>query len=144
MPFLTRLAVALVDDSANEGRGSWQLLEPLTFHSNKLGRDFTSSAGDITDFASVPRFPGIFDVYGDRAHRAAALHDHLYTSHEVDRETADGLFLEAMLDTGVPEEIANTMYEGVRRFGASHWDKHSTAAPASPTLGDPIDPSCLD
>lgn len=127
--FLSRLAVALVDDTANDGRGSWQLLEPLSFSSDKLGTCLTVPAGFITDFASVPRFPGVFDVYGDRAHRAAALHDHLYSSHEVDRETADGLFLEAMLATGVPEDIANVMYEGVRRFGGSHWDGKSTAAP---------------
>jgi hypothetical protein len=136
MPFLTRLAVALIDDSANEGRGSWQHLEPLTFHSNCLNRDFTAPAGSITDFASVPRIPGIFDVYGDRAHRAAALHDHLYGSHEVDRATADGVFLEAMLDTGVPPDIAQVMYDGVRQFGGSHWDTHSQNAPVSPS---PID-----
>ena len=133
MPFLSRLAVSLVNDAANDGRGSWQLLESLVFSSNKLARCLTVPAGFITDFASVPRIPGIFDVYGDRAHRASAVHDYLYASHIVDRDTADGLFLEMMLDTGVPADIAQTMYEGVRHFGQSHWDTKDTAAPAAPT-----------
>lgn len=122
MSFLTTLDVRLVEDTANEGRGSWQLLADLVFHSDQLGQVFTVPSGFTTDFASVPRIPGIFDIYGDRAHRAAALHDHLYSTHEVDRETSDNLFLEAMLSTGVPHDIAETMWQGVRDFGGSHWD----------------------
>ena len=53
------------------------LTEPLIFQSNVMGL-IEVPAGFNTDFASVPRLPLIYAVWGDRAHREAVLHDYLY------------------------------------------------------------------
>ena len=127
--FLSALQVEQIDDSdANqEGRGDWKLLSPLIYLSD-AGVTFTVPAGFITDFASVPRIPLIFDMFGDRADLAATLHDWLYTAdpttklHPVpDRLTADNLLREACLAQGVDKFVADALYEGVRVGGASHW-----------------------
>ena len=122
MPFLSKLQVELVDQEAAEGRGSWRLIAPLVFESAVAGRTLEVPAGFVTDFESVPRVPIVFDELGDRAAEAAAVHDWLYASHLVDRETADKLLREAAIETGVTVTQAQLIYLGVRVFGASHWD----------------------
>lgn len=118
MPFLTPLQVSLMPDSDT----TWRVDEPLVFQSEAAQRTFTVPAGSVTDFASVPRIPPFYDLTGDTAHEAAVLHDWLYTTHAVDRKTADRVFLEAMQATGVPWWRRTMMYAAVRVFGASHYD----------------------
>ena len=38
----------------------------------------TVPTGFLTDFASVPRMPFVFLLFGDVAHEAAVIHDYLY------------------------------------------------------------------
>ena len=38
----------------------------------------TVPTGFFTDFASVPRMPFVFLLFGDVAHEAAVIHDYLY------------------------------------------------------------------
>ena len=125
--FLSSLTVTLVDDLAAEGRGVWAIALPLVYQSDVLGKTITLEVGFQTDFASVPRIPGIFDALGDRAHRPAALHDWLYHHHEVcTKDQADAVLKEAMLVTGISEEIAEAYYLGVQAFGGSSYDQDGT------------------
>jgi hypothetical protein len=119
--FLTDLDVALLSDSANSDRGSWRLLSELVYQSDVAATVFVVPIGFVTDFASVPRIPGVFDLVGDTAHAAAALHDWLYTTHPVPRDIADAVLQEAAKVSGVSPFKAWLMWAGVRVGGASHW-----------------------
>ncbi len=119
--FLTALQVELVDDTSNEGRGTWRLTAPLTYQSDVAHQKFTVQAGFETDFASVPRMPVVFLLTADTCHAASALHDWLYTTHPVDREIADAVLREASAASGVPAWRCWAMWAGVRVFGAAHW-----------------------
>lgn len=119
--FLTPLDVVLLSDSANNGRGSWQLRNPLIYESDLAGQIFVVPVGFVTDFASVPRIPGVFELLGDTAHEAAALHDWLYTAHPVSRSVADAVLQEAAKVSGISAFKAWLLWAGVRIGGASHW-----------------------
>lgn len=112
--FLTALAVMLVDDTAHDGQGTWSLLYPLEYLSND-GTLYIVPAGFPTDFASVPRIPG-YALVGNRAHRAAVLHDWLIHEDIMPARDAADLFLEAMESTGVPADIAALMHLAVRSY----------------------------
>jgi len=117
--FLTRCALACAD---NQDDGQWVLVEPLVYHSDIAQRTFTVPAGFQTDLASVPRLPVVFLLTGNAARQAAVVHDWLYSSHEVDRATADAVLREASQCIGVPGWRRWLMWAGVRRLGgAGHW-----------------------
>lgn len=111
----------LVDELAAEGRGTWEGLADFGFHSQVAGRLLVVPAGFVSDLASVPRVPGVFDLLGDRFHRAAYVHDWLYTAHPVDRETADRVLREAILASGGSVEQADAYFAGVRLGGWRRW-----------------------
>lgn len=69
-----------------------------------------------TDLASVPKIPIIYELWGNKAHREAVLHDYLFRKNSipvVSFMTANRVFLEAMLATGKPWRIAYPMFIGV-------------------------------
>ncbi len=118
--FLSSLFVEEIDDT------NWRLIAPFevkvindnaTFYSIIVPQLFE------TDFASVPRLPFVFELYGDRAHKPAILHDYLYSvgGNEKDRTLADMLFRAAMIADGLDEGAANSMFTAVRIGGASHF-----------------------
>lgn len=80
---------------------------------------FMVPAGFITDLASVPRLPGAYMLFGNRARRAAIMHDYLY-SIQMERELADSVFYGGMAD-----EVSNPgrymMWLAVRVGGASYY-----------------------
>lgn len=117
--FVTDLDVRkqLLDGSADK-RGTWRLLATLVYESDLLKRAVLVPGGFVTDFASVPRLPVAFLLAGNCGHEAAVVHDWLYTSHEVDRRTADAVFREAVLAGGDPGWRAWLMWLGVRVGGA--------------------------
>ena len=121
--FLTKLQVEQVEDTNESGRGSWRVISPLVYNSDKFGV-ITVPVGFVTDFASVPRIPMVFDWLGDRGNLAATIHDWLYTNpHPVSsREDADEILQEALIAQGVGETEAEAMFIGVRTFGELYWD----------------------
>ena len=134
--FLTALQVEELDDTSADGRGTWRLLVDLVYSSPLAALTFTVPAGFVTDFASVPRYlPIAFALTGDTAHRAAVIHDWLYTTHQVDRATADAVLREAAISCGVPTWRADLLWEGVRIGGSGPWLAHANpqAAPAHQT-----------
>jgi hypothetical protein len=117
--FITELDVKEINDSV------WMLDSPLIFESDLCGK-IVVLAGFQTDFASVPRLPIFFTLFGDRAHCEAVLHDYLYridSVPEVCRSEADKVFLEAMECRGKKCHVRWPMYWGVRLGGWSAYHK---------------------
>ena len=97
-----------------------------------VGATHAPKHGFITDFASIPAAfaPLGFPKHGKYDY-AAVIHDWLYTQATTTRAYADGVFLAAMQDCGVPWWQRNVMYYAVRTFGASHFCKPAL------TMSDP-------
>ena len=109
--FEKRLKVELKDGSDS----IWILSEPLVYWSATVGL-IEVPRGFETDFASVPRVPIAYRMWGDRAHREAVLHDYLYRSDSkpgLPFMACNGVFLEAMQSRDVPMWIRYPMYSGV-------------------------------
>lgn len=119
--FLSKLETELVDQQAAEGRGTWRITAPLLFQSDVAGQTITVPTDFITDYASVPRIPLVFDIFGDIASEAAVIHDYLYKTTILSRQTADEVLREAALATGCAHWKAMGLYLGVRVGGASHF-----------------------
>ena len=106
----------------------FKLLTPFVFLSDFLlnhGQLWTIEVpvGFETDFASVPRFPIIWDIAGGVGNKAATIHDYLYTEHTYDRMLCDRVFREALKVEGVGTIKRNLMYASVRILGQAYWDK---------------------
>ena len=118
----------------------FMLLSDLQYQSALLGGVITVPKGFVTDFASVPRVPFIYEAFGDRAHHESVVHDFLYQTHEIPLEVivevtneikivitligkakADYIFKEAMICRKKPFYIYEGMYIGVVLGGASSY-----------------------
>lgn len=114
--FLTSLGGIWLDDVRFE-------VKPLlSYESDLLGYDLIIPDGFVTDFASVPRVPIIYEAFGDKAHHESVPHDFLYQTHKTTKAIADSLFLEAMKARGKPIWIRYPMYLGVVLGGQSAYD----------------------
>ena len=101
----------------------WVLTSPLVYKSARHGT-FIVPTGFRTDFASVPRIPFIYALFGNRSHSAAALHDFLYSKDSpVSRRVADAVFKEAMESRGQSKCVCFTMWTAVRLFGWTHYKR---------------------
>ena len=125
--FLGQLWVGLMTDAdgfeLKNGSGDqlWILEMPLEYISTLA--NVTVPKGFITDFASVPHIPFVYDNLANIAQRAAVVHDYLYSMGVVPRDVADKVLLEAMEISGVPWLKRRAIYLGVRMGGASHYKK---------------------
>ena len=118
--FLTELDARLKDDDR-----IWLLDSPLVYESDILGL-ITVPAGFETDFASVPRVPIAYTLFGDRAHRESVVHDYLYRIDAVPPATydqANDVFLEAMECRGKSWFVRKIMYWGVCVGGFTSYHK---------------------
>ena len=102
---------------------TFKLDSDLVYYSELLDWTIYVPRGFETDFASVPRLPIIYSLFGDKAHHESVIHDHLYRilPHLCTRKEADQVFLEAMKARGKSWFIRNAMYQGVRMGGKSSW-----------------------
>jgi len=122
--FLSDLHVACVNDLDASGRGIWRITEPFKYWSDILKRRIVVEPGFLTDYASVPRVPLAYLLFGDTCHRAAVIHDWLYHHHEVcDEQTANKVLLEACKAEGVPAWRRLGIYLGVKLGGTSSWEE---------------------
>jgi len=118
--FLTELNARLKDDDK-----IWIIDSSLIYQSDILGK-IVVWAGFETDFASVPRVPIFYVLFGDRAHREAVIHDYLYRIDSMpvaQRGEADDVFLEAMKERGKGFFVRYAMYWGVRMGGWTAYHK---------------------
>lgn len=122
--FYSRLQVQRSSDGKE---GSWELTAPLRYYSASLDRIITVPEGFQTDFASVPRLPLAYWLFGNAADEAAVIHDFLYTNFAdgVTRAQADEVFAEASKVLNVAAWRRGPMWLGVRLFGGSHWGQGS-------------------
>jgi len=104
------------------GGRKWQLLAALVFSVD--GETRAVPAQFVTDFASVPRLPMMFLLAGDTAHRAATVHDYLYSMRE-HRALADDIFRAAMAAEHVPAWRRWLMHQGVRLGGAARYSRRA-------------------
>jgi len=106
--------------------GIWILKSPLIYFSKMLDERFEIKRGFCMDFASVPRLPLVYRLWGNRAHREAVLHDFAYrTDAMIPFDTANMLFLEAMVARDKPSYISKPMYWGVCIGGKGSYHKRT-------------------
>lgn len=118
--FLTELDARLINDDS-----VWMLDSPLVYQSDIVGK-ITVPEGFQTDFASVPRLPIVFSLYGDKAHRESVIHDYLYRIDSIPNVflgTANRVFFEAMSCRGKSAFIRYPMYWGVEAGGTASYHK---------------------
>jgi len=126
--FLSELDVKL---KSGCGDKVWVLDASLIFESDIVGR-IEVPKGFETDFASVPRLPIIFELWGNRAHRAAVLHDYLYRIDAVPAVTkiqADRVFFEGMRAGGSELYIRLFMFIGVLCFAWLSYHRKAVSDP---------------
>lgn len=110
----------------------WKLLEALIYRSDTLEDYILARKGFVTNFASVPRLPFMYLLFGGVGDEAATLHDWLYSkecSLSISRAVADkilrGVIIECLVKDGMAKWRAvlkaYAMWLGVRLGGASHW-----------------------
>ena len=116
--FKNKLQVEELDDAR------WKVLTSFLYESKLLLRTVVVPDGFVTDFASVPRIPFIFDVLGDIAHGPAVVHDWLYMKGTYSRLMADRVLLEAMKSEGLVFWKRYQIYLGVRLGGWVAWREH--------------------
>lgn len=97
------------------------LLSPLVFESALLEREIHVPTGFVTDFASVPRAPLTYWLFGGVGDEAAVVHDFLYERALVPRDMADDVYLEALEACGVAKWRRLAMWAAVRAFGSSRY-----------------------
>jgi len=103
----------------------WCLDESLVFISDIIGKVIVP-IGFQTDFASVPRIPIAYELFGDRAHRESVIHDYLYRTDSIPLATfsqANKVFLEAMKERGKGFFVRYAMYLGVVLGGCTSYHK---------------------
>jgi hypothetical protein len=121
--FITALVVECIDDTAAQGRGFWKVMQPFTYQSDILGKTITVEPDFITDYASVPRVPVLYFLFGDTTHKAAVLHDWLFHHHEVcNEQTANLVLREAAEAEGIVHWRKMGIYLGVKFGGKSSWE----------------------
>lgn len=123
--YITKLDVIQLEDRSHGGRGTWMVQAPLAYESDKIGQ-VVVPVGFVTDFASVPRIPYVFDIAGDKGDMSGTVHDYLYDKDctlPVSRRQADKVLKEGLIAQGVPKWIAFMMYVAVRLFAKSHYRK---------------------
>jgi len=115
--FLTTLQGEWIDDK------NFKLTSGLIYNSKLLNMTLKVPSGFITDFASVPRVPIAYTLFGNKAHHESVIHDYLYrtTPHLCTRRQADNVFKEAMTSRKKGFFVKGSMWLGVRLGGKSSW-----------------------
>jgi hypothetical protein len=119
--FLTELDANLKEDSDSV----WIIKKPLVYWSEVVGV-IEVPIGFETDFASVPRVPFIYELFGNKAHREAVLHDYLYRIDSTPQATysqANEVFYEAMELRGKSWVVRHGMWLGVVLGGWTAYHK---------------------
>lgn len=134
--FLTPLDVRLVDPTANDHTGQWQLLAELHYWSDRASQLIIAPLGFSTDFASVPRALILaWGLFGARGMRAAVIHDFVCRQRMYAREKCDRIYFEALIEDGIPMLKAIPMYMGVSAYTASGMWKEDVDQPDFEVIG---------
>lgn len=107
----------------------WINLLPFRYASDVAGRTITVPPGFPSDFASTPRIPIIYEIFGNIAFEQAMLHDYVYTSGRESRAMADAVLREACALGGMSWWRRWGMWAGVRLGGHFHYTKTPAGSP---------------
>lgn len=113
--FLTQLYTRKL--LSNGGRGTWEIMLPLSLDDLPFTQIWTVPTGYITDYASVPRWPFAYWLAGDSGHASATIHDFLCDDKSVPRKIANDVFARALKAEGVPAWRRIIMVAAVRLYG---------------------------
>ena len=112
-------------DVRKVGKKDWMLIAPLVV---KITRDdgtwflIRVPDGFVTDFASVPRIPLVFYLFGGIGDYGACVHDWLYRNGLFTREESDDIFRAMLVYVDeTSESRADWMRRGVRLGGKSSY-----------------------
>lgn len=125
--FLTKLR----DERVSLGTKERVLLAPLVYYSALLADLVIVPTDFVTDYASVPRAPLTYWLFGGIGDEAAVVHDFLYEEGKVPRDMADNVYLEALGAMGIPEWQRGLMWAAVRVFGSRRYKSAPTTAKAA-------------
>lgn len=126
--FLTPTNLQVLRGQFREGRQLFQVVDnPVRYASDVLNCIVEVPVGYVTDLASVPRWPFIFDLAGGLADEPAVVHDWLYTVHAaggkpITRPQADATLREAISVSDGSHAPGWLMWAGVRLGGSRSWD----------------------
>jgi hypothetical protein len=126
-------------DTREVADGVWELLQDFTvfIHTEEQTFEVIIGKGFVTDYASVPRLPFAYLLYGGIGNYAAVLHDGLYSNSSLvsirdfdtqmrfhpDREVCDKAFLVGLEARGISSWKAKPMYWAVRWQGAKYYQR---------------------
>jgi hypothetical protein len=118
----------LVVTPLSDGR-RWRITQAFHYTTD-AGMIIEVPEGEVTDFASIPRFLWPVLPPTGTYTRAAVIHDHLYADHRkqvahYSRAFADAILLEALADCGCSRLVTNVIWIGVRLGGWWAWSKKS-------------------
>lgn len=126
---LDELLVRVIDDNRNELLADYRVMVREEGQPDYM---VTSPAGSITDYASVPRLPAIYLLFGGKGKREAVPHDRLYTTCERPRNWCDAVFHHLLLANPlITRQEADQMYYGVRLGGAGHYGRERAPVPGA-------------
>jgi hypothetical protein len=123
--FLTKLR----DERVSAGGRERVLVAPLAYFSPMLNDILIVPAGFVTDYASVPRAPLTYWLFGGVGDEAAVIHDYLYSIGTHPRSMADEVYAEALIACGVPAWRRGPMWAAVRVFGAERYTLQQSVKP---------------
>jgi hypothetical protein len=126
-------------DTREIADGVWELLQDFTafIHTEDQTFEVIIRKGFLTDFASVPRLPFAYLLYGGIGNYAAVLHDGMYSNSSLvsicdfdtqmrfhpDREFCDEAFLAGLEARGISSWKAKPMYWAVRWKGDKYYQR---------------------
>jgi hypothetical protein len=126
-------------DTREIADGVWELLQDFTvfIHTEEQTFEVIIQKGFVTDYASVPRIPFAYLLYGGIGNYAAVLHDGLYSNSSLvkvcdfdtqmrfhpDREFCDEAFQAGLEARGISGWKSKPMYWGVRWKGERYYQK---------------------
>jgi len=110
--FLTPLRTEKLND------GYYKLIDRLTYHSKLCQEIIIVPMGFVTDFASVPRVPIIYSIFGNIGQKPGTLHDFLYRE-AWPRKIADRILFEACRASGMGWCKSRGFYTAVRLCGGA-------------------------
>ena len=99
-------------------RGTYKLCEAVIIEGVHIPDDYEFNGASVP----APLWPIIGSPFDPRFMAPAVTHDRIYETGERPRKEADKLLRKLLIHNGVPEDLAQTMYYGVRIGGAPFYN----------------------